>query len=116
MGGCPLGTIGVRSSRDPVRPRTGDVRLWCRSSTRDMLRNRGLRPEGWVVPFGRVTMTTTLIRALPAAILLAVSLAAPAAAEIINGTNGPDVLVGTPSADTIRGFGGNDTLRGRGGA
>ncbi|MGH3481218.1 MAG: calcium-binding protein [Nocardioidaceae bacterium] len=61
-------------------------------------------------------MRTTLIRALPAATLLAVSLAAPAAAAVINGTSGPDVLVGTPSADTIRGFGGNDTLRGRGSA
>jgi Ca2+-binding RTX toxin-like protein len=60
-------------------------------------------------------MRTTLIPALPAAALLVVSLAAPAAASIINGTSGPDVLVGTTRADTIRGYGGNDTLRGRGG-
>lgn len=60
-------------------------------------------------------MRTTLIGALPAAVLLLGSLVAPAAAAVINGTNAPDVLVGTRSADTISGLGGNDTLRGRGG-
>ncbi|GAA2146097.1 hypothetical protein GCM10009844_21730 [Nocardioides koreensis] len=57
-----------------------------------------------------------MIRALPATTLLAVSLAAPARAAVINGTSGPDVLVGTQSADSIHGFGGKDTLRGSGGA
>lgn len=61
-------------------------------------------------------MTTRLIRAMPVAVLLTASLAAPAAAAVINGTNGPDVLVGTAKADTIRGYAGNDTLRGSTGA
>lgn len=59
---------------------------------------------------------TRLIRTLPLAALLTASLAAPAAAAVINGTDGPDVLVGTAKADTIHGYGGGDTLRGRAGA
>ena len=61
-------------------------------------------------------MTIRLTRALPVAALLAVGVAAPAAAAMINGTAGPDVLVGTSTADTIRGYAGDDTLRGKGGA
>jgi Ca2+-binding RTX toxin-like protein len=61
-------------------------------------------------------MRTHLIRALPAAALLTVSLAAPAVAAVIDGTNGPDVLTGTASPDTIRGYKGTDTLYGKGGA
>jgi Ca2+-binding RTX toxin-like protein len=61
-------------------------------------------------------MTTRLVRALPIAAVLAASLAAPVAAAVINGTDGPDTLVGTTRADTIRGFAGNDTLAGRAGA
>lgn len=61
-------------------------------------------------------MRTRLVHALPATALLTVSLAAPAAAAVINGTSGNDVLVGTMKADTIRGFQGNDTIRGKGGA
>lgn len=61
-------------------------------------------------------MGNRLTRALPVAALLTASLAAPAAAGVIDGTSGPDVLVGTRGADTIRGYGGNDVLRGRRGA
>lgn len=53
------------------------------------------------------------VHALPLAALMAVTLAPPAMADVINGTEGPDELVGTAQADTIRGFGGNDILRGR---
>lgn len=60
-------------------------------------------------------MWTRLIRALPAAALVTVSLAAPAAASVVNGTGGPDVLVGTANADTIRGYGGADTIYGKAG-
>lgn len=61
-------------------------------------------------------MSNRLTRALPVAALLTASLAAPAAAAVIDGTSGPDVLIGTHGADTIRGYGGNDVLRGGRGA
>lgn len=61
-------------------------------------------------------MGNRLTRALPVAALLTASLAAPAAATVIDGTSGSDVLVGTHRADTIRGYAGNDVLRGRRGA
>jgi Ca2+-binding RTX toxin-like protein len=61
-------------------------------------------------------MKNRMIHALPVAALLTASLAAPAMAEVIDGTSGPDVLIGTARADTIRGYAGNDVLRGRGGA
>jgi hypothetical protein len=65
---------------------------------------------------GKTIMGSRLTRALPVAALLTASLATPAAAAVIDGTSGPDVLIGTNGADTIRGFGGNDVLRGRRGA
>lgn len=58
-------------------------------------------------------MTGRRTRALSMAGLVVVGLALPASAEVVDGTNGPDVLVGSPRADTIRGFAGNDILRGR---
>jgi Ca2+-binding RTX toxin-like protein len=61
-------------------------------------------------------MITRLTRAVSAAALLTVGLAAPAAAAVIDGTRGPDVLVGTAEADTIRGFGGADKIYGRAGS
>lgn len=61
-------------------------------------------------------MKSRLTRVLPVAGLLTASLAAPAAATVLDGTGGPDVLVGTHRADTIRGYGGNDVLRGKRGA
>lgn len=54
-------------------------------------------------------MRMRLTGALAAGALMAVSLTAPAAASVINGTSGPDVLVGAAKADTIRG--GPGTLR-----
>lgn len=62
-----------------------------------------------------VTMSKRLTGALAGAALISVSLAAPAAAAVINGTSGPDVLVGTAKADAIHGFGGSDTLYGKAG-
>jgi Ca2+-binding RTX toxin-like protein len=47
------------------------------------------------------------------ATLLAAGLIAPAQAEVVDGTAGPDTLVGTPLADTIRGFAGKDVLVGK---
>lgn len=61
-------------------------------------------------------MATRMTRALPIALLLGVSLAAPATAATIDGTDGADVLVGTTGSDTIRGYAGDDSLRGRAGA
>lgn len=61
-------------------------------------------------------MKSRLGRALPVAALLAVSIAAPAAAAVIDGTSGPDVLVGTANEETMRGFGGADKIYGKGGA
>lgn len=55
------------------------------------------------------------MRTLPVAGLLVVGLAGPAAAAVVNGTNGPDVLVGTAKADTIRGYGGADKIYGKAG-
>lgn len=60
-------------------------------------------------------MITRLTRALSITALVTVSLAAPAAAAVINGTSGPDVLVGTRSADTIHGYAGADKLHGKAG-
>lgn len=59
-------------------------------------------------------MRTRLIRALPVA-ALAVGLAAPAVAAIVDGTAGPDVLVGTTKADTIHGYRGADKIYGKAG-
>jgi Ca2+-binding RTX toxin-like protein len=61
-------------------------------------------------------MKNLVIRALPVAALMTAGLAAPATAEVIDGTDGPDVLIGTAQADTIRGYAGNDVVRGRGAA
>jgi Ca2+-binding RTX toxin-like protein len=61
-------------------------------------------------------MRSALVRTLPVAALLAVSLAAPVAAAVIHGTSGPDMLVGTAKADTIRGYGGADRIYGKAGA
>lgn len=60
-------------------------------------------------------MITRLVRALPIAALLAVSLTPPAFAEVILGTNRADVLVGTSEADKILAGRGDDVVRGRGG-
>lgn len=49
---------------------------------------------------------------LAGATLLAASLALPAAAKDIVGTNGPETLAGTNGADRIVGLGGNDRLQG----
>ena len=48
--------------------------------------------------------------------VLALGVASPALATVINGTSGPDTLVGTRKADVIHGFGGDDVLRGARGA
>lgn len=77
--------------------------------------------EGWAPRYGApswkaIIMATRLVRTLSVAALFTASLAAPAVAGVINGTNGPDVLVGTANADTIHGYAGDDTLSGRGGA
>lgn len=53
--------------------------------------------------------------AIPATALLLAGLAGPALAEVVNGTNGPDVLYGTAEADTIRGYKGADTVYARAG-
>jgi Ca2+-binding RTX toxin-like protein len=53
--------------------------------------------------------------AIPATALLLASLAGPALAEVLNGTNGRDVLYGTAEADTIRGYKGGDTVYARAG-
>jgi hypothetical protein len=50
-----------------------------------------------------------------AVLALAVPLAGPAVADVINGTDGTDNLRGTAGNDVIQGFGGDDALRGRGG-
>lgn len=69
------------------------------------------------MPSGEVRVVRTrLIRALPVAGLLTVSLAVPAVAGVINGTSGPDNLVGTTKADTLRGYGGADRIYGKAGA
>jgi Ca2+-binding RTX toxin-like protein len=61
-------------------------------------------------------MHTRVLRALPVALLLAVGIAAPATAAVIDGTPGPDRLIGTSKADRIHGYAGNDVLKGRVGA
>lgn len=55
------------------------------------------------------------VYALPATVLLLGSLAGPAVAEVVTGTNGPDVLYGTAEADTIRAYKGADTVYARAG-
>lgn len=60
-------------------------------------------------------MSKRLTGALAGAALISVSLAAPAAAAVINGTSGPDVLVGTAKADVIRGYAGADRIHARAG-
>ncbi|HET8604473.1 MAG TPA: hypothetical protein VFM09_11130 [Marmoricola sp.] len=61
-------------------------------------------------------MGKRLVRTLPVVGLLVVGLAGPAAAAVVNGTDGPDVLVGTSKADTIRGYGGGDKIYAKAGA
>ncbi len=56
------------------------------------------------------TATTGL--AAGAFIITAIGLAAPALADVVNGTDGDDTLRGTGGADDINGFGGNDRLQG----
>jgi hypothetical protein len=60
-------------------------------------------------------MKARRIYALPATALLLAGLAGPAVAEVVNGTDGPDVLYGTAGADTIRGYKGADTVYARAG-
>ena len=60
-----------------------------------------MRPMAFVV----VAVLTSLMLAL----------AAPAEAERIRGTKGPDRIVGTGKADVIKALRGNDRVRGRGG-
>ncbi|MGN6130383.1 MAG: hypothetical protein ACTHOK_08590 [Nocardioidaceae bacterium] len=55
-------------------------------------------------------MSKRLTGALAGAALISVGLAAPAAAAVINGTSGPDVLIGTTKADAIRGYAGADRI------
>lgn len=59
-------------------------------------------------------MTIRLVRPLLVG-LLALALAAPATADVVNGTSGPDSVTGTARGDTIRGFAGDDSLEGLGG-
>lgn len=61
-------------------------------------------------------MRTRVVRAVSLASLLAVTLAAPSMAEVVDGTAGPDTLVGTAKADTIHGYKGDDTLLGKRGS
>jgi hypothetical protein len=61
-------------------------------------------------------MTRHIARAVPIGLLLGLSLASPAAASTIDGTDGADVLVGTTAADTVRGHAGDDVLKGLAGA
>ena len=60
-------------------------------------------------------MWTRLVRAVPVVALVAIGAAAPAAAAVIKGTEGPDVLVGTAKADIIRGYAGADRIHARAG-
>ena len=71
---------------------------------------------GHAPPRGGTHMTTRITGALVAAAMLTAGLAAPAAAAVINGTSGPDLLIGTTADDTIHGYGGLDQIRGKAGA
>jgi len=60
-------------------------------------------------------MRARAVHVISVATLLTVAAVLPAAADVIEGTDGPDRLSGTAQRDTIRGYDGRDVLHGRAG-
>ena len=60
-------------------------------------------------------MRARAVHVVSVATLLTVAAVLPAAADVIEGTDGPDRLSGTAQRDTIRGYDGRDLRHGRAG-